>query len=351
MLEPALLGPARGRRLQAADRGRGFARARRAGRDRRDHRGLVRPPSPPRARRREDLRPARQGGARPPVRRRHARLALDPRRRAALPVDRPRPAEPGRAPRSAGPALRRRARDGARGALRRRGRRLALQAGRDHHPRRDRRVAGRAPARGAAPARERRFPAPERRPASPLRAAGRSRRASSARRSRSAATSSGAPWPSSRAGTAGSTPRSTTWTSRSGRRGSTIRSRCGADAARSGCGSGSPTGRSPSSPPASRSTTSPGASRPSCRCSRCGRCAGQFGVKKTTRFELIDLDGVPDVVYEAFARQLALVLKDGVAVAPADFTAQWRARAGQQAARARRTRRALDRARAARAHR
>jgi len=51
---------------------------------------------------------------------------------------------------------------------------------------------------------------------------------------------------------------------------------------------------------------------------------GQFGAKKTSRFELIDLDGVPDVVYEGFARQLALVLRDGVAVAPADFTAQWR---------------------------
>jgi uncharacterized protein involved in outer membrane biogenesis len=52
--------------------------------------------------------------------------------------------------------------------------------------------------------------------------------------------------PSSRAGTAGSTPRSTTWISRSGRRGSTTRSRCGAAAGRSGSGSGSPTGRSPS---------------------------------------------------------------------------------------------------------
>jgi len=60
---------------------------------------------------------------------------------------------------------------------------------------------------------------------------------------------------------------------------------------------------------------------------------GQFGAKKTARFELIDLDGLPDVVYEAFARQLALVVKDGVAVAPTDFTAQWRPEQGRQAAR------------------
>ena len=50
---------------------------------------------------------------------------------------------------------------------------------------------------------------------------------------------------------------------------------------------------------------------------------GQFGLKQTARFELIDLDGRPDVLYEAFARQLALVAKDGVALAPTDFTAQW----------------------------
>lgn len=50
---------------------------------------------------------------------------------------------------------------------------------------------------------------------------------------------------------------------------------------------------------------------------------GQFGAKKTARFGLIDLDGQPDVVYEAFARQLALVANDGVAFAPTDFTAQW----------------------------
>ena len=60
---------------------------------------------------------------------------------------------------------------------------------------------------------------------------------------------------------------------------------------------------------------------------------GQFGAKKTTRFELIDLDGVPDVVYEGFARQLALVMKDDVAVAPADFTAQWQPAQGKQPAR------------------
>ena len=57
---------------------------------------------------------------------------------------------------------------------------------------------------------------------------------------------------------------------------------------------------------------------------------GQFGAKKSSRFELIDLDGVHDVVYEGFARQLALVLKDGVAVAPADFTAQWRPAQGSK---------------------
>ncbi|HTO50102.1 MAG TPA: YhdP family protein [Burkholderiales bacterium] len=50
---------------------------------------------------------------------------------------------------------------------------------------------------------------------------------------------------------------------------------------------------------------------------------GQFGIKKTATFELIDLDGQPDIVYEAFARQLSLVAKDGVALAPADFTAKW----------------------------
>jgi len=50
---------------------------------------------------------------------------------------------------------------------------------------------------------------------------------------------------------------------------------------------------------------------------------GQFGMKQTARFELIDLDGRPDVVYEAFARQLALVARDGVAFGPADFTARW----------------------------
>jgi uncharacterized protein (TIGR02099 family) len=60
---------------------------------------------------------------------------------------------------------------------------------------------------------------------------------------------------------------------------------------------------------------------------------GQFGAKKTARFELFDLDGVPDVVYEAFARQLALVAQDGAVLAPADFTARWRPAQGQQPAR------------------
>ena len=56
---------------------------------------------------------------------------------------------------------------------------------------------------------------------------------------------------------------------------------------------------------------------------------GQFGAKKSSRFELIDLDGDADVVYEGFARQLALVPKGGAALAPADFTAQWRPAQGK----------------------
>lgn len=50
---------------------------------------------------------------------------------------------------------------------------------------------------------------------------------------------------------------------------------------------------------------------------------GQFGAKKVTRFELIDLDGEPDVAYDAFARQLALVMPSGATLPPADFTARW----------------------------
>ena len=105
--------------------------------------GVVRPAPAARARRREDLRPPRRGGARP-ARTSASTLAWRSlaRRRAALPVDRPRPAGP------ASCAAIRRAGSSSPGssceperALRRRGRRLALQAGRDHHPRRDRRVA------------------------------------------------------------------------------------------------------------------------------------------------------------------------------------------------------------------
>ena len=60
---------------------------------------------------------------------------------------------------------------------------------------------------------------------------------------------------------------------------------------------------------------------------------GQFGMKKTTEFELIDLDGQRDIEYQAFARQLTLVAKDGVAFAPADFTAKWRPAQGKDPAR------------------
>jgi uncharacterized protein (TIGR02099 family) len=70
---------------------------------------------------------------------------------------------------------------------------------------------------------------------------------------------------------------------------------------------------------------------------------GQFGLKQTARFELIDLDGRPNVLYEAFARQLALVAKDGVALAPTDFTAQWRpARGDRQPARGELTARSIE---------
>jgi uncharacterized protein (TIGR02099 family) len=60
---------------------------------------------------------------------------------------------------------------------------------------------------------------------------------------------------------------------------------------------------------------------------------GQFGAKKTLRFELIDLDGVPDIAYDAFARQLALVMKSGTALAPADFIAHWEPAQGGSRAR------------------
>ncbi len=60
---------------------------------------------------------------------------------------------------------------------------------------------------------------------------------------------------------------------------------------------------------------------------------GQFGAKKVTRFELIDLDGEPDVAYEAFARQLALALQGGATLPPADFTARWEPAQGRRPAR------------------
>jgi uncharacterized protein (TIGR02099 family) len=55
---------------------------------------------------------------------------------------------------------------------------------------------------------------------------------------------------------------------------------------------------------------------------------GQFGARKVARFELFDLDGAPDV-YEAFVRQLALVMRSGAALPPADFTARWEPAAGR----------------------
>ena len=60
---------------------------------------------------------------------------------------------------------------------------------------------------------------------------------------------------------------------------------------------------------------------------------GQFGAKKVTRFELIDLDGEPDIAYDAFARQLALVMQSGAALPPADFTARWEPARGRLPAR------------------
>ncbi|MGH8698856.1 MAG: YhdP family protein, partial [Burkholderiales bacterium] len=60
---------------------------------------------------------------------------------------------------------------------------------------------------------------------------------------------------------------------------------------------------------------------------------GQFGAKKVTRFELIDLDGEPDVAYDAFARQLALVMQSGATFPPADFTARWEPARGRLPAR------------------
>ena len=69
---------------------------------------------------------------------------------------------------------------------------------------------------------------------------------------------------------------------------------------------------------------------------------GQFGMKKVVGFELIDLDGQPDVVYEAFARQLALVARDGVAFAPGDFSAKWWPAQGKQPARGELIARAIE---------
>jgi uncharacterized protein (TIGR02099 family) len=60
---------------------------------------------------------------------------------------------------------------------------------------------------------------------------------------------------------------------------------------------------------------------------------GQFGAKKVTRFELIDLDGEPDVAYDAFARQLSLVMASGATVPLADVTARWQPAQGRRPAR------------------
>jgi uncharacterized protein (TIGR02099 family) len=60
---------------------------------------------------------------------------------------------------------------------------------------------------------------------------------------------------------------------------------------------------------------------------------GQFGAKKVTRFELIDLDGETDVAYDAFARRLAVVMASGAALPPADFTARWEPAQGRRPAR------------------
>jgi len=69
---------------------------------------------------------------------------------------------------------------------------------------------------------------------------------------------------------------------------------------------------------------------------------GQFGMKKVVGFELIDLDGQPDIVYEAFARQLALVARDGIAFAPGDFSAKWWPAQGKQPARGELIARAIE---------
>jgi uncharacterized protein (TIGR02099 family) len=60
---------------------------------------------------------------------------------------------------------------------------------------------------------------------------------------------------------------------------------------------------------------------------------GQFGARKIERFELIDLDGMPDIAYDAFARGLALVMASGIELPPADFTARWTPAAGRLPAR------------------
>jgi uncharacterized protein (TIGR02099 family) len=60
---------------------------------------------------------------------------------------------------------------------------------------------------------------------------------------------------------------------------------------------------------------------------------GQFGAKEVRRFELIDLDGEPDVAYDAFARQLALSMQSGATLPPADFTARWEPPQGRRPAR------------------
>ncbi len=69
---------------------------------------------------------------------------------------------------------------------------------------------------------------------------------------------------------------------------------------------------------------------------------GQFGAKRTQAFELIDLDGAPDVVYSGYARQLALVPRGQAALAPADFTGRWWPAQGRTPPRGEATVRALD---------
>ncbi|HKC43806.1 MAG TPA: YhdP family protein [Burkholderiales bacterium] len=60
---------------------------------------------------------------------------------------------------------------------------------------------------------------------------------------------------------------------------------------------------------------------------------GQFGAHKRAAFELIDLDGERDISYDAFARQLALVMKNGTELVPGDVSAQWRPAQSRAAAR------------------